>query len=156
MDDFELRTRVGVADLLATYQFLADSGKTRQLSQLFLPDAVLATNTEELIGPEAILDLFVRTAAAFTSAGFLPARHHLSSVYIEPRSDGSASTYACFQFVGSAGLDHWGTYRDEVVSTDEGWRFARRKVKVEGHVPGSPVAGLLGLPATTKRSPNDG
>ena len=59
-------------------------------------------------------------------------------------------TYACFQLVGSAGLDHWGTYRDEVVSTDDGWRFARRKVKVEGHVPGSPVVGLLGFAATAK------
>ncbi|BBZ14996.1 nuclear transport factor 2 family protein [Mycobacterium branderi] len=150
MDDIELRTRVGVADLMATYQYLADSGKTRELSQLFVPDGVLVTNTEELIGPEAILDFFARTAATFTSAGFLPARHHLSSVYIEPRADASASTYACFQFIGVAGLDHWGTYRDEVVSTDAGWRFARRKVKVEGHVRNSPVAGLLGGPAPTK------
>jgi hypothetical protein len=147
VDDVELRTRVGAADLLATYQFLADSGKTRELSQLFLPDAVFTTNTDELVGPAAILDFFRRTGEAFTSAGFLPARHHLSSVYIDPRPDGSAATYACFQFVGSAGLDHWGTYRDEVVRTAQGWRFARRKVKVEGRVPGSPVAALLGLPA---------
>ena len=120
MDDVELRTHVGAANLLATYQFLADSGRTRELSQLFMPDAVFVTNTEELIGPAAILDFFSRTAASFTSADFLPARHHLSSVYIEPRPDGSAATYACFQFIGSAGLDHWGTYRDEVVSTDDG------------------------------------
>jgi len=146
MDDIELRTHVGAADLLATYQFLADSGRTRELAGLFLPDAVYRTNTEELVGPAAIFDFFSRTAASFIAAGFLPARHHLSSVYIEPRSDGgAASTYACFQLVGSAGVDHWGTYRDEVVSTDDGWRFARRKVKVEGHVSDSPVVGLLGL-----------
>jgi len=147
MDDIELRAHVGAADLLAKYQFLADSGRTRELSQLFLPEAVFITNTEELVGPAAIFDFFSRTAASFTSAGFLPARHHLSSVYVEPRPDGGASTYACFQLVGSAGLDHWGTYRDESVSTDDGWRFARRKVKVEGHVPDSPVVGLLGLSA---------
>jgi hypothetical protein len=97
MDDIELRTRVGAADLLATYQFLADSGKTRELSELFVADAVYKTNTEEL--------------------------------------------------VGSGGLDHWGTYRDEVVRAEDGWRFTRRKVKVEGHIPGSPVVSLLGLPA---------
>jgi hypothetical protein len=147
MDDIELRTRVGAADLLATYQFLVDSGKVRELSELFLPDAVFKSNSEELVGPEAILDFFRRTGDAFTSAGLLPARHHLSSVHIEPRPDGSAATYACFQLVGSVGLDHWGTYRDEVVYTEDGWRFARRKVKVEGHIPGSPVVRLLGLPA---------
>jgi SnoaL-like domain len=145
MDEAELRTRVGVADLMATYQYLADSGKTRELSQLFLPDAVFITNTEELVGPAAIFDFFQRTGLAFTSAGLLPARHHLSSIYVQPRSDGSAATYACFQLVGSSGLDHWGTYRDEVVATNDGWRFARRKVKVEGHIPDSPVADLLGL-----------
>lgn len=149
MDDNELRTRVGAGDLLATYQFLADSGKTRELSELFLPEAVYKTNTEELVGREAILAFFRRTADAFVSAGFIPARHHLSSVYIEPREDGTAATHACFQLVGSSGLDHWGTYRDEVIRTDEGWRFARRKVKVEGHIPGSTVIGLLGLQEST-------
>jgi len=119
MDDAELRTQVGAGHLLATYQFLADSGQTRRLSELFLPNAVFKSNTEELVGPDAILDFFRRTAGAFTSADFFPARHHLSSVYIEPHGDGSAATYACFQFVGTRGLDHWGTYRDEVVSTGE-------------------------------------
>jgi SnoaL-like domain len=145
MDDNELRTRVGAADLLATYQYLADSGETFELSRLFLPEGVLATNTEELVGPDAIFDFFRRTARAFTKADFFPARHHLSSVYVNPRGDGSAATYACFQFVGSRGLDHWGTYRDEVVKAHDGWRFARRKVKVEGYVHDSPVIALLGL-----------
>jgi hypothetical protein len=102
------------------------------------------------LDPKRSGTLFDRTAGAFSAAGFLPARHHLSSVYIDPRPDGSASTYACFRLVGSAGLDHWGTYRDEVIRTGDGWRFARPKAKVEGHVPGSPVAGLLGLSATAK------
>jgi SnoaL-like domain len=150
MEDTELRTRIDVADLMATYQFLADGGKTEELSQLFLPDAVFVVNGDEYVGQEAILDFFHSTASAFTSAGILPARHHLSSVYVQPRPDGSAATYACFQLVGCAGLDHWGTYRDEVVATAEGWRFTRRKARVEGHVPNSPVVGLLGLPATTE------
>jgi len=34
-----------------------------------------------------------------------------------------------------------------LAATEDGWRFARRKVKVEGHVSGSPVVSLLGLPA---------
>ncbi len=145
MNDAELRTRVDVADLLATYQFLADSGRTRELSELFLPDAVFKTNTEELQGQEAILDFFHRTGTAFVSADLVPGRHHLSSIYVRPGIDGTAATYACFQFIGPRGLDHWGTYRDEVVCTDRGWRFATRKAKVEGHTRDSPVVGLLNL-----------
>ncbi|WP_231967493.1 hypothetical protein [Mycobacterium sp. E136] len=62
-----------------------------------------------------------------------------------PESDHAASTYACFQLVGRHGLDHWGTYRDTVIHTPDGWRFTSRKAKVEGHVAGSPTVGLLGL-----------
>lgn len=145
MDETEMRTRLGVADLLAAYQFLADSGKTRELTGLFVQDAIYRTNTSELVGREAIFAFFRRTTAAFVSANLLPARHHLSSVYIEPRSAATATAYACFQLVGAGGLDHWGTYRDEVVKSADGWRFARREVKVEGHARDSVVIDLLEL-----------
>jgi hypothetical protein len=148
MDSTELHTRVGVAELLATYQYLADSGRTRELSDLFLRDAIYRANARELVGRQAILEFFGRAANAFVSADILPARHHLTSVYIEPRSATTADTYACFQLVGSGGLDHWGTYRDELVQTADGWRFARRQAKVEGHIRGSAVIDLLGLGPT--------
>jgi hypothetical protein len=61
-------------------------------------------------------------------------------------------TYACFQYVGTRGLDHWGTYRDEVVAVGDGWKFARRQAIVEGCVPDSPVIGLLGLAQRTGTS----
>ncbi|OBI44857.1 nuclear transport factor 2 family protein [Mycobacterium sp. E796] len=145
MDETELLIRVGVRDLLAKYQFLADSGKTGELAQLFLADATFRTNTEELVGRDQILDFFARTGKAFVSADLLPARHHLSSVFVTPGDDATATTYACFQLIGIHGLDHWGTYRDKVIHTTDGWRFANRKAKVEGHVAGSPIASLLGL-----------
>ncbi|BCP05409.1 nuclear transport factor 2 family protein [Mycobacterium paraintracellulare] len=145
MDNDELSTRVGVAHLMATYQFLADSGKTRQLAQLFTPDAEFEAGGATYVGPEGVLDFFQRTKQAFVAAGFLPARHHLSSIYINPRPDGSVETYACFQFIGSRGLDHWGCYRDVVMPADGGWLFARRRVDVEGFAAGSPVGYLLGI-----------
>ncbi|HVW39910.1 MAG TPA: nuclear transport factor 2 family protein [Amycolatopsis sp.] len=145
MDSAEQRVRLGVADLLARYQFLADSGKIRQLAELFLPDAVFESNSGSFTGPEGVLGFFSDTKERFIAANFGPARHHLSSIYVDPRPDGGACTYACFQYIGTRGLDHWGTYRDEVVETGEGWRFARRRATVEGCVPDSPVVGLLGL-----------
>lgn len=145
MDDAELRTRVGVAHLMATYQFLADSGKVGQLAALFAPEAVFETNTARFVGPDGVLGFFADCKAGFIAADFRPARHHLSSIYVDPRPDGSASTYACFQFIGSRGLDHWGTYRDEVAPVGDGWHFTRRHVVVEGYVADSPVPVMLGL-----------
>jgi hypothetical protein len=130
---------------MATYQFLGDSGKTRQLAELFVPDALFETNNGRFVGRDAILGFFVDTKGAFVGAGFSPARHYLSSIYIDVRSDGGASTYACFQFVGSRGLDHWGTYRDEVAPIGDRWQFTRRQAIVDGCVPASPVRTMLGL-----------
>lgn len=145
MDNTELRTRVGVSHLMTTYQFLADGGKIRQVAALFAPDAVFETNHGRFIGTDAILGFFADTKRTFMGAGFLPARHYLSSIYVDVRPDGHASTYACFQFIGSRGLDHWGTYRDEVAPAGDGWQFIARQATVEGCVPESPVRELLGL-----------
>jgi hypothetical protein len=141
----ELHTRVGVADLMVTYQFLADSGKIRQLAELFASDGVLETDNGRFVGPEQIREFFAEVKDRFIAAGFAPARHHLSSVYVDARPDGHAATYACFQFVGSRGLDHWGTYRDEVAPVGDGWQFTHRRVTVEGCVTESPVRTMLGL-----------
>jgi len=141
--DDELRVRVGVTHLLTTYQYLADTGKVERLAQLFAPDGVLEIGGARHTGVDGVLALFRDTGARFADADFLPARHHLSTIYVEPQPDGSAKTYACFQFIGTRGLDHWGTYRDVVVPTEDGagWRFAHRRVITEGFAPGSRLAG---------------
>lgn len=137
---------VGVTALLTTYQYLADTGKIDRLAQLFAPDGVLEIGAETFSGPDEVLGLFTRTSSQFVDADFLPARHHLSSIHVDPQPDGSAKAYACFQFIGTRGLDHWGTYRDVVVPTSQevadgaGWRFARRRVITEGFAPGSRLA----------------
>lgn len=149
MNADEVALRVGVADLLSTYQFLADTGRIDELTQLFLPDAVFATNTGNHVGPSEIEQFFRATGRAFVETGLLPARHHLSTVHVQPSESDAATTYACFQLIGAIGLDHWGTYRDVVRLVDGKWRFQRRVVKIEGHVSDSPVVELLGL----KRGP---
>ncbi|MCW2526892.1 MAG: hypothetical protein JWM76_1752 [Pseudonocardiales bacterium] len=145
MNSDEQAIRLGAGHLLATYQYLADAGKIRQLSELFTTDAVFENNTGKHVGPSGVLNFFQSTKGGFINAGFMPARHYLSSIYIEPQAGGGASTYACFQFLGTRGLDHWGTYRDEVVERDGTWMFQRRRAIVEGCVPDSPVIDLLGL-----------
>jgi hypothetical protein len=132
--------RVGVTHLLTSYQYLADTGKLERLAQLFAADGVLETGGERYVGVDGVLALFRSTSGRFTDADFLPARHHLSSIYVEPQTDGTAKVYSCFQFIGTRGLDHWGTYRDVAVETEEGWRFAHRRVVIEGFSPASPLA----------------
>src|SRR6195952_1735116 len=105
--------RVGVTHLLTSYQYLADTGRVERLAQLFAPDGVLEIGEERHTGVDGVLALFRDTAGRFADADFLPARHHLSSIYVESRPDGSATAYSCFQFIGTRGLDHWGTYRSE-------------------------------------------
>ncbi len=130
--------RVQVTHLLTSYQYLADTGKIERLAALFAPDGVLEIGDGRLVGPDGVLGMFRDTANRFADADFLPARHHLSSIYIEPLPDGTAKTYACFQFIGTRGLDHWGTYRDVAVrGPDGGWLFAHRRVITEGFAPGS-------------------
>jgi SnoaL-like protein len=136
--DDEVRT--GVTHLMTSYQYLADTGKVERLAQLFAQDGVLDIGSETFTGPDEILGLFTRTGGQFVDADFLPARHHLSSIYVEPLPDGTAKTYACFQFIGTRGLDHWGTYRDVAVPGPDGWRFKHRRVIVEGFAPGSHLA----------------
>ncbi len=147
MNESEVAIRLGVADLMARYQRLADSGRLEELSELFTEESVLQTNTQRHLGRRQVLQFFRDTADAWAGSQCLPARHHLSSILVEPGPDGTASTYACFQWVGTRGLDHWGTYRDKVVLFDGQWRFAVRKVFVEGHVADSPAVALLGLSA---------
>jgi hypothetical protein len=145
MDITELQTRISASHLMARYQFLADSGRIGQLSQLFAADAVMETNNGSYVGPDGILGFFASVKDTFIAAGFTPARHYLSSIYVEPTSPQTATTYACFQFVGTRGLDHWGTYTDEVALDNGTWQFTRRRAFVEGCIPGSPAETLLGI-----------
>jgi hypothetical protein len=107
---------------------------------------------ERWVGPDGVLELFRRASAQFADADFLPARHHLSSIYAEPMPDGSAKTYACFQFIGLRGLDHRGTYRDVAVpvqnGTDDGWRFAQAGRESQSTSPNRQAPQADSLPAS--------
>jgi hypothetical protein len=144
VDRSETAARLELADLLARYQRRADSGRLDELVDLFTADARFETNGGAHQGVEEIREFFDATVVAFTGSDILPGRHHLSSILIEPGEEGTASTYACFIWMGRKGPDHWGTYRDEVVRVDGDWKFRRRRLTVEGWTADSPALGLLG------------
>jgi hypothetical protein len=152
MDLTEISTRLGVADLLARYQRLADSGKLDELVALFAPAAVFENNTNRFTGSGEIAEFFRATGHSFVDAGIMPGRHHLATILVDPGPEpGTATTYATFVWIGRYGPDHWGTYRDEVAEIDGRWRFRRRRAIIDGQAASSPVPELLGLPATADR-----
>lgn len=145
----ELAAREAIRDLVARYNALGDAGRVDALAALFAEDAVLELEPGGAHrGRDAIRTLFAR--AATPDAGHdAPVRiaHHVATHTIVLDGPHRAHGRAYFQVLTARGLDHWGRYRDEYrrqVATDGGsadgaagrWLFARRRVVVDGVVPG--------------------
>jgi hypothetical protein len=81
-----------------------------------------------------------RVAAAGSTPS--PVQHQVTNTMIEVVDFSTAEVRSYFSVLTDAGLDHWGTYRDEVVldPADATWRFARRTVRVLGWAPASRFA----------------
>ena len=147
MSSSELAIHTGVFRLLTQYQYGADTAQHAQVASLFTANSTYKTDNNSYEGPDGVLRFFASVRKLFLNADFLPARHHLSTVHIEPQSDATATTYACFQFFGRHGVDHWGIYRDRVIRVDGRWQFAARRVSIDGYVAGSPIEGLAAAEA---------
>jgi hypothetical protein len=141
----EAIAREAIRDLVARYNASGDSGRVEQVLELFWPDA-----TMEVGGPEAprvhtgldeIGTIFTGAAATTFRPTTSPApssvfRHHVRhfvATHVIDFADASHATgYAYFQVLMPHGLDHWGRYFDAYESRDGEWRFARRKVVLDG------------------------
>ena len=106
---------------------------------MFAADGTLSTDTHELRGPAAIVAFLTSTkaslAASSSAAGRI--RHHVSSLRLTFASPDAVRATSYFLAVTAAGPDHWGLYRDRLVRSGGGWRFAHRATVVEGWAPGS-------------------
>jgi uncharacterized protein (TIGR02246 family) len=136
----ELIARERIRDLVAAYAQCADRGRFDELVGLFAADGVLQTpDGVEHRGHEAIRAFLGGTKEALagaTGSGLI--RHHVSSLHIEVTGPGSAAGAAYFFVVTERGPDHWGRYRDRYIGAADGrWRFAHRRVRLDGWAPGS-------------------
>lgn len=142
MELWELEARELVRDLVASYTWAGDRGRSAELADLFTVDGVLdagahggAWRGRDTIRAEldAVAD---RVAATGGTPG--PVRHHVSNVRIRFLDRGTAEVSSYFLVLTTIGLDHWGRYRDRVVADADGaWRFVERTVRVDGHDGGS-------------------
>jgi hypothetical protein len=61
----------------------------------------------------------------------------VSNLLIELEGPDRARARSYFLAVTDRGTDHWGRYRDDLLRTNDGWRFAHRRVRTDGAGPGS-------------------
>lgn len=130
--------REAIRDLVARYNQQGDRGNLDSLLELFAPHATLQVGADHVYrGREEIRTLFAGAVAE--SSGETPIRvlrHFTATHQIDVEGEHTARGCCYFAVLTEMGLDHWGRYLDAYVRGDDGrWRFAARKVVVEGRVP---------------------
>lgn len=134
----ELAARESIRDLVARYTMNGDSGRIAQLVALFAEDGELALDGGVVHRGRAALETFF--AGVVEGGVQVPRlrllRHHLATQQIEILDSHRATGRTYFSVYTDRGLDHWGVYRDEYRLTEAGWRFARRRVSIDGFTPG--------------------
>lgn len=139
METWEAAAREAIRELAARYAHCADGARFDELVSLFAPNGVLAiAGREPLPGRDAIRAFLTETAASLAGGGAPKRlRHHVASHSITVHDRETASGAAYFLVVTADGPDHWGRYRDRYVARDGVWRFAERRVRVEGRAAGA-------------------
>lgn len=146
-----LKDRQEIEDVLVAYTHALDGREWDKLAECFTPDAT--TSYGELGGSNANRDEIVDTCRqALEPIGV--SQHLVSNFAIEV--DGASATAVCYLNGFHATEDTpggevcivYGTYRDRLVRTDEGWRVSHRELEV-GWVEGN-LAVMSGATATTE------
>jgi SnoaL-like domain len=139
MELWELVARELIRETAARYAHCADSGRFAELVELFTADGVLEiAGREPLRGRTAIAAFLASTRSNLAATLERPyIRHHLSSLTIDVHGPDAASAHSYFLAITARGPDHWGRYRDQLVRVGERWLFRHRRVRPDGHAPGS-------------------
>jgi hypothetical protein len=141
MELWELVARESIRDLVARYNSNGDSGRFGPVFELFTPDAVMELHDGVLYeGLERIETIFTGTQQTVkgldTGGGRIYMRHYTATLQIDFMDNTHARGRCYYQVLMHHGLDHWGRYIDEYEVHDGRWLFSRRKVTLDGYVPG--------------------
>lgn len=146
MELWELTARESIRDLVARYNANGDTGRFPQVLELFAPDAVMEVPGGVYEGTERIETIFtgtrdtVKVLDTSKAGGAGPAkvymRHHTSTLQIDLIDETHGRSRCYYQVLMHHGVDHWGRYIDEFEKRDGRWVFTRRKVTLDGYVPG--------------------
>jgi hypothetical protein len=137
MERWEAVARESIRDLVARYNANGDTGRFAQVLELFAPDAVMDIGGGRTYdGLDEIATIFTGVRDHVSSSSALTYVRHLTATHQIDLVDQSTATGRCYyQVLTSVGLDHWGRYMDEYRVIEGQWRFARRRVTVDGRSP---------------------
>jgi 3-phenylpropionate/cinnamic acid dioxygenase small subunit len=127
--------RVAVIDTVNRYATALDTRDWSLLDEVFTIDAVGDYGAGELKGREALRGMIRRMLG-----GSGPSQHLLANHRVE--LDGDAARCVCQVRAFSAGTgpatgrsyELLGAYRDQLVRTPEGWRIARRELRLHHEI----------------------
>jgi uncharacterized protein (TIGR02246 family) len=152
VDDATLRLLLDERDiqrLMVDYAERIDANDPVGAAACFAPDGV-GIYWGEYRGREAIAERLAGILAAFSATS-----HHLSNVAIDVDPSGDRATALSYVYAfhrrrpSYAPLHVWARWSDQIIRTDEGWRFARREVVSVGRIDpeaGDAVADMPGHP----------
>jgi hypothetical protein len=133
MELWELLARESIRDLVTRYNSNGDAGRFPQMMELFAPDAVMEVEERRYSGRDEILSLFTETRERVRDAATPTyVRHCVTTHQIDREDERDATGRFYFAVLSPVGLDHWGRYVDRYRVVDGAWRFARRRVTVDG------------------------
>lgn len=118
---------VAIQQLLALYGHVIDEREWQRVEELFTATAVYDMSDFGLgvvHGAAAIRELWSRPDAMH------PLAHHATNILVSEEADGTVHVLSKGLGVGPNGRVGSVVYRDVVVRTSEGWRFAARKAQV--------------------------
>ena len=142
MELWEAAARESIRDLVARYNANGDTGRFDAVLELFAPDAVMdVAGLGVKRGHDEIRTIFTGTRDD-TEFGEHPVyvRHVVGTHQIDVHDPSRATGRAYYFVLTAVGLDHWGRYVDEYRTVDGVWKFAHRRVTVDGRSPNAVFA----------------
>lgn len=138
MEIWELIARESIRDLIARYNANGDSGRYAQVAELFAADAVYEVEGVTHLGAAGVFEVMTAAASAMGGGEGAPSvvRHLTSTTQIDVADETHASARSYYLVVLPNGPDHWGRYLDTYCTIEGRWRFASRKVTLDGMVEG--------------------
>jgi uncharacterized protein (TIGR02246 family) len=139
MEHWELAAREAIRDLVARYNANGDTGRFDHVVELFAPDAVMETGDGPVrTGQEEIRSIFTGARDGARYGDHPVYLRHMTATHQIDVIDPATAKGRCYYFVlTDIGLDHWGRYLDDYRTVDGVWKFAHRRVTVDGRSPAS-------------------
>jgi len=136
---YRVLVREAVGDVVHRYAHAVDRGRLDEATVLFTDEALFEMGGRRYAGRKQIRAFLEAAGASLPVADVRPnrVRHMITTQQIDVAASSPTATSRSY-FVAMIGdaVDHWGHYVDELVAADDRWLIARRRVVIDGAVPG--------------------